>query len=54
MCFLDTISRELQRRFKGGDHITWDILNAFHCMTVQDNWEEPVNEEVFKSLQKLC
>ncbi|XP_064115136.1 uncharacterized protein LOC135221251 [Macrobrachium nipponense] len=23
-------------------------------MTVQDNWKEPVNEEAFKSLQKLC
>ncbi|XP_064113321.1 zinc finger MYM-type protein 1-like [Macrobrachium nipponense] len=52
--FLDTISQELQRRFKGGDNTTWGILNAFHCMTVQDNWKEPVNEEAFKSLQKLC
>ncbi|XP_064103273.1 zinc finger MYM-type protein 1-like [Macrobrachium nipponense] len=52
--FLDTISQELQRRFKGGDNTTWGILNAFHCMTVQDNWKEPVNEEALKSLQKLC
>ncbi|XP_064120755.1 zinc finger MYM-type protein 1-like [Macrobrachium nipponense] len=52
--FLDTISQELQRRFKGGDNTTWGILNDFHCMTVQDNWKEPVNEEAFKSLQKLC
>ncbi|XP_068237105.1 zinc finger MYM-type protein 1-like [Palaemon carinicauda] len=52
--FLDTISQELERRFKGGDNTTWGILNAFHCMTVQDNWKEPANEEAFKSLQKLC
>ncbi|XP_064120754.1 zinc finger MYM-type protein 1-like [Macrobrachium nipponense] len=52
--FLDTISQELQRRFKGGDNTTWGILNDFHCMTVLDNWKEPVNEEAFKSLQKLC
>ncbi|XP_068242634.1 uncharacterized protein [Palaemon carinicauda] len=50
--FLDTISQELQRRFKGGDNTTWGILNAFHCMAVLDNWKEPVNEEAFKSLQK--
>ena len=52
--FLDTMSQELQRRFKGRDNTTWSILNAFHCMTVQDNWKEPVDEEAFKSLQKLC
>ena len=52
--FLDTISQRLQRGFKGGDNTTWGIPNAFHCTTVQDNWKEPVNEEAFKSLQKLC
>ncbi|XP_068227502.1 zinc finger MYM-type protein 1-like [Palaemon carinicauda] len=51
--FLDIISQELQRRFKGGDNTTWGIQNAFHCLAVQDNWNEPVNEEAFKSLQKL-
>ena len=52
--FLDKISQELQRRFKDGDNTTRGILKAFHYMTVQDNWKEPVNEEAFKSLQKLC
>ncbi|XP_068203621.1 zinc finger MYM-type protein 1-like [Palaemon carinicauda] len=52
--FLDTISQELQRRFKSGDNTTWGILNAFYCRTVQDNWKEPVNEEAFKSLKRLC
>ena len=52
--FLDTMLQELRRRFKGGDNTTQDILNAFHYMTVQDKWKEPVNEEAFKSLQRLC
>ena len=52
--FLDTMLQELRRRFKGGDNTTWDILNVFHNVAVQDNWKEPANENAFKLLQKLC
>ena len=36
---VDTMTQDLQRRFKGGDNSTWEMLNAFHCLTVPENWK---------------
>ncbi|KAI7812740.1 hypothetical protein IRJ41_008401 [Triplophysa rosa] len=37
--FVDTMTQELHRRFKGGDNSTWEILHAFHCLAVPENWK---------------
>uniref|UniRef100_A0A096LZI1 HAT C-terminal dimerisation domain-containing protein n=1 Tax=Poecilia formosa TaxID=48698 RepID=A0A096LZI1_POEFO len=36
--FVDSITQELQKWFKGGDNATWEILNALHRLTVPENW----------------
>ncbi|KAJ8352460.1 hypothetical protein SKAU_G00239360 [Synaphobranchus kaupii] len=53
--FVDTMTQELQRRFKGGDNSTWEILNAFHCLTVPEKWKTAtVSTEALQAVKKLC
>uniref|UniRef100_A0A8C6P238 Zinc finger MYM-type protein 1-like n=1 Tax=Nothobranchius furzeri TaxID=105023 RepID=A0A8C6P238_NOTFU len=53
--FVDTMTQELQRRFKGRDNSTWDILNAFHYLTVPENWQTArISTESLQAVKKLC
>ncbi|XP_051797021.1 zinc finger MYM-type protein 1-like [Acanthochromis polyacanthus] len=53
--FVDMMTQELQRRFKGEDNSTWEILNALHCLTVPENWKTTkIPTEALQALKKLC
>uniref|UniRef100_A0A669EY62 DUF4371 domain-containing protein n=1 Tax=Oreochromis niloticus TaxID=8128 RepID=A0A669EY62_ORENI len=51
--FVDTMTQELLRRFKGGDNSTWEILNALHTLTVPENWKI-ISTEAHQAVKKLC
>lgn len=53
--FVDTMTQELLRRFKGEDNATWEILNALHCMTVPKYWKTAeIPTEALQAVKKLC
>lgn len=53
--FVDTMIQELQRRFKGGDNSKWEILHAFHCLAVPENWKTAsIPTAAFQAVKKLC
>ncbi len=53
--FVDTMIQELQRCFKGGDNSIWDILHAFHCMVVPENWKTTsIPTAAHQAVKKLC
>ena len=53
--FMDTMTQELQRRFKAEDNSTWEILNALHCLTVPENWKTAqIPTEALQAVKKLC
>ncbi|XP_032414769.1 zinc finger MYM-type protein 1-like isoform X2 [Xiphophorus hellerii] len=53
--FVDSITQELQKRFKGVDNATWEILNALHCLTVPENWTNAtVPPKALQALKMLC
>uniref|UniRef100_A0AAY3ZWZ6 HAT C-terminal dimerisation domain-containing protein n=1 Tax=Denticeps clupeoides TaxID=299321 RepID=A0AAY3ZWZ6_9TELE len=52
--FVDMMTQELLRHFKGGDNSTWEILNAFHCLTVPENWKTArLSTEALQAEDKL-
>uniref|UniRef100_A0A096M0Z6 DUF4371 domain-containing protein n=1 Tax=Poecilia formosa TaxID=48698 RepID=A0A096M0Z6_POEFO len=53
--FVDSITQELQKRFKGVDNATWETLNALHCLTVPENWTSAtVPPKALQALKMLC
>lgn len=53
--FVDTMIQELQRRFKGGDNSIWEILHAFHCLAVPENWKTAsIPTAALQAVKKLC
>lgn len=53
--FVDTMTHELRRRFKGEDNSTWEFLNAFHSLIAPENWKTTnPPTEVLQAVKKLC
>ncbi|CAB1445280.1 unnamed protein product, partial [Pleuronectes platessa] len=53
--FLDTLSQELHRRFKGKDETpTGLILSGLHCLTIPSHWKGMTNDRVARSVKDVC
>ena len=53
--FLDTLSQELHRRFKGKDETpTGLILSGLHCLTIPSHWKGMTDNGVARSVKDVC
>ena len=53
--FLDRLSHELHRRFKGkNDTPTGSILSGLHCLTVSRHWKGKLDDKAAASVKHMC